>query len=322
MAAPRPPEVSSRLTPLGPELRLPGACEPSAAAWVEGALFVVEDDLPSALHRYSSDLTESALIPLTADGHAASLEDLEGAALGPEGLWILTSHSLTKGGKLGDRGLLGRVDLEGHVAPLLHNLRPTVGLDHWSQIFQDTGIEPAIAGLPGKEGGLDLEGLAWDPGGRLLLGLRRPLTAAGQAVIVAYDPVQDLLGPAWALDLGGRGIRDLALDPRTNTWLLLAGPSGGGASPTPTLFAWRPAAAPIALGTLPFLPNEDPEVLALDGETLTVAWDAGNRISGDMGKGEHCADLAARGYTRWAHVQRFHLDTAGLFVEPVEIPPP
>jgi hypothetical protein len=96
---------------------------------------------------------------------------------------------------------------------------------------------PALKGageLPGIEGGLNIEGLAWDPvHERLLLGLRSPLIN-DQALLVPLR-LRDPRGPfsrenlvvpesqAIALSLGGLGIRDIHYDTRLKAFLILTG---------------------------------------------------------------------------------------------------
>jgi pSer/pThr/pTyr-binding forkhead associated (FHA) protein len=86
---------------------------------------------------------------------------------------------------------------------------------------------------PGKEGGLNIEGLAWDPKhSRLLLGLRSP-QMNGNALIVPV--AMRNAGGAFAIDnlgiaastiqlpLEGLGIRDLHYDTRLDSFLIIAG---------------------------------------------------------------------------------------------------
>jgi uncharacterized protein DUF3616 len=86
----------------------------------------------------------------------------------------------------------------------------------------------------GKAGGLNIEGLAWDPRrGRLLLGLRSPVVD-GQALIVPlrlHDPrgafsIDNLEvegAKAIRLSLGGIGIRGIEYDGRANVFRIISG---------------------------------------------------------------------------------------------------
>jgi pSer/pThr/pTyr-binding forkhead associated (FHA) protein len=90
----------------------------------------------------------------------------------------------------------------------------------------------ADAEKPGAQGGLNIEGIAWDPSQeRLLLGLRSPVIG-GRAVIIPLNP---RLGPLAAgslqvsqprtiqLDLGGHGIRDITYSPVLKSFLIISG---------------------------------------------------------------------------------------------------
>jgi len=85
-----------------------------------------------------------------------------------------------------------------------------------------------------EDGGINVEGLAWDPrGGRLLLGLRSPIVE-GHALVVPVrlrDPRGALTadnleveGPkAIRLPLGGAGIRSIEYDDRTRAFRVITG---------------------------------------------------------------------------------------------------
>ena len=85
--------------------------------------------------------------------------------------------------------------------------------------------------MKGTEGGLNIEGIAWDPEQRrLLLGLRSPIIN-GQAMVVpvstgaafsAADLRFDEAKPMM-LALGGSGIRDIQYDSRLKSFLLISG---------------------------------------------------------------------------------------------------
>ncbi len=112
--------------------------------------------------------------------------------------------------------------------------------------------------IPGKDNGIDIEGLACAPRGRLLVGLRAPVLR-GIAVVLEIRPVPvdprgkhadrlklEPIGPGGQLyrrhflDLAGNGIRDLCWDGNDDL-LVLAGPSASLDAP-PIVFRWRNAA--------------------------------------------------------------------------------
>jgi hypothetical protein len=85
---------------------------------------------------------------------------------------------------------------------------------------------------PEVEGGLNIEGLAATPEGKLLIGFRNPIRD-GKALVVPIDNPQELLqgarakfGKATGLDLGGRGIR--SIERVGDAYLIVAGPFGEG----------------------------------------------------------------------------------------------
>ena len=119
----------------------------------------------------------------------------------------------------------------------------------------------AGAAIPGKDNGVDIEGLACAPGGRVLVGMRGPVLR-GIAIVLELAPMR-VESPATKadrmrltaigaggrkyrrhfLDLGGHGIRDLCWD--DGDLLVLAGPTAGLDAP-PVIFRWK--AAKEALG--------------------------------------------------------------------------
>jgi hypothetical protein len=86
----------------------------------------------------------------------------------------------------------------------------------------------------GKEGGLNIEGLAWDPRkGRLLLGLRSPISD-GHALLVplrfrdprasfAIDNLEVEGSKAIKLSLGGGGVRGIEYDDRASLFRIISG---------------------------------------------------------------------------------------------------
>ncbi|MFL6215356.1 MAG: DUF3616 domain-containing protein [Blastocatellia bacterium] len=91
-----------------------------------------------------------------------------------------------------------------------------------------------LADTKGADGGLNIEGISWDPDhARLLLGLRSPLVS-GNALIVPIK-MRDPSGPftienmqvatpnAIQLALGGLGVRDIQYDSRLKGFLIISG---------------------------------------------------------------------------------------------------
>ncbi|WP_297324254.1 DUF3616 domain-containing protein [Nitrosomonas sp.] len=111
-------------------------------------------------------------------------------------------------------------------------------------------------GIPGKDNGIDIEGLACVPNGRVLVGMRGPVLR-GIATILELAPERidspstkadqlqlTKIGPTGLkyrrhfLDLAGHGVRDLCWD--GDDLLVLAGPTTGLDSP-PLVFRWKAA---------------------------------------------------------------------------------
>jgi hypothetical protein len=118
------------------------------------------------------------------------------------------------------------------------------------QVPELEGIDAAVA-----DEAFNIEGLAWDPAGaRLLLGFRAPV-ADGEALIVALklrDPgaafaVENLQvdGRALRVPLGGAGIRGLDYDPRAQSLLIVAEPSGNRGSRGFSIVEWTPGASEV-----------------------------------------------------------------------------
>jgi hypothetical protein len=111
--------------------------------------------------------------------------------------------------------------------------------------------------LPGKDNGLDIEGIAWEPkGSRLLVGLRGPVLR-GMAVVLELELEEEFLGAdrpgrlrlkrigaagqryrRHFLDLDGLSVRDLSF--HGDDLLILAGPTMAIDWPV-TIYRWRNA---------------------------------------------------------------------------------
>ncbi|HST23441.1 MAG TPA: DUF3616 domain-containing protein [Blastocatellia bacterium] len=109
-----------------------------------------------------------------------------------------------------------------------------------------------FADQKGEEGGLNIEGIAWDPDPehrRLLLGLRSPLVN-GNALVVPIK-LRDPNGPfsidnlqlaepnAIQLSLGGLGIRDIQYDSRLKSFLIISGAPEHHEKTAFTLWEWN-----------------------------------------------------------------------------------
>jgi len=224
--------------------------------------------------------------------------DLEGLAVDLESnvLWLVGSHSLKRGKAEGgvvtaknlkelsevksdaNRCFLGCVRLRDEGGKLqLSADGPKPSDERAAQLVGDETTNELLdeirgdelfkrfctagAAIPGKDNGVDIEGLACAPGGRVLVGMRGPVLR-GIAIVLELAPMR-VESPATKadrmrltaigaggrkyrrhfLDLGGHGIRDLCWD--DGDLLVLAGPTAGLDAP-PVIFRWK--AAKEALG--------------------------------------------------------------------------
>jgi hypothetical protein len=136
-----------------------------------------------------------------------------------------------------------------------------------------TSRVPALRGegeKKGKDGGLNIEGIAWDPQNqRLLLGLRSPIPA-GQALVVPLK-MRDAAGPFTAdninfeaatpvqLSLGGAGVRDIQYDSRLQGFLLISGAPENQDKGDFSLWQWDGSSQPVR--RIALQPDMKPEAI-------------------------------------------------------------
>lgn len=208
--------------------------------------------------------------------------DIEGLEVADGWLWVLGSHALKRRGageaggaealarmaeirSDGNRQFLGRLplaDMGDGPEPVAQDgarrqahvkFARTARLKHWLE--GDAHLGPFL-GIPAKENGLDIEGIAVR-GDRVWLGLRGPVLR-GHAMVLEVQMGLDRQGhlkPAridgrrryrkHLIDTGGAGIRDLALD--GDDLLLLTGPTLAGDGSTRVL-RWKGAVGCTASG--------------------------------------------------------------------------
>jgi hypothetical protein len=262
----------------------------SAVLQVGGTLWVANDE-SSTVERLMLSGTRATghvqfaladLLDLPSGGRGADAPeiDIEGMDAAGGYLWVVGSHSLkrckpdpadddaksikrlARTDKEANRFLLARIPLvdgdEG--IPALarkadgrraQRLRGGTGSNELTRLLRKDKHLAAFIGLPGKENGFDIEGLAV-AGERLFLGLRGPVLR-GWAIVLELRPADDgdclSLAPLEGhkrkrvrkhfLQLRGLGIRDLFLE--GDDLLVLAGPTMGLDGPT-RVVRWRGAA--------------------------------------------------------------------------------
>ncbi|TNC10209.1 DUF3616 domain-containing protein [Methylobacterium terricola] len=308
--------ASAEPVKVGPLLEHRGMCEASGAVpYPRGSIgdrFLVVDDESNEVRLYRAGASGGALPLAGADLTAAlGLGDKDGKAdlesatwLGPD-LYLLGSHSRRHGGKQspGRGRLVAMTVTESDGGPALVPKGQAVrGLPAafaaLSPLFAARiGLDvPARDDLDPKRKGFNIEGMApRRDGTSLWLGLRNPLDTDANALLVPLEnPAEAITGAAprlgspVALDLKGRGIRDIASASGAKAILILAGGAGGGGEPF-DLYRWSgdPAAKPVrvegAAAAFAAIPDFQPEALLVSpaGDRVQVLSDDGEALGSD-----------------------------------------
>lgn len=235
-----------------------GLCDASAAVALDEAHFVVAGDEADLLVTYRLERPEPLARLSLQDtlGGGRREADLEGAARVGERIYWIASHGRNRKGKERPERyrFFATEILPGAPPP---GLRPLPGGSYGRLLddllaydaAEELGLA-AAARRPPKEQGLNIEGLADDGAGGLLIGFRSPLTEEGAALLVPLLNPAELaegagpaarFGPPASLDLGGRGIR--SLERVGGSLMIVAGPAGEAAATTDggpdfALFRW------------------------------------------------------------------------------------
>jgi hypothetical protein len=157
-----------------------------------------------------------------------SIEDIEGITTDVTSFYVVSSQSRPKA--IAREGLVRfKFDQRSHS---IKDAESISGL----KAFLVANVAELRDGADrnGKDGGLNIEGLAWDPrGGRLLLGLRSPIVD-GHALVVplrlrdqrgafSLDNLEVENSKAIRLPLGGVGIRSIEYDGRAKVFRIISG---------------------------------------------------------------------------------------------------
>lgn len=206
-----------------------GTFEASGVAHVPGtdAVLFVDDDRVDAVFWMRLDERGAQVGPIEPIKLGVSVIDLEGMTFDGTYFYIIGSQSKSQGGDLTGLvrfkfdALQQRVETPQSVSGLKSflalNVKELRGMENTSY----------------ENGGINIEGLAWDPNGkRLLLGLRSPVVA-GSAVIVPLRlrdsggalSAQNLEvdGEVIKLPCGGAGIRSIEYDERVRAFRVITG---------------------------------------------------------------------------------------------------
>jgi hypothetical protein len=273
-----------------------GAKNASAAVFLNGTRFLVADD-------EDQQRTILRLYEATADGppveefHLSNgiLQpdsdepeiDIEGSAWHNGCIYWIGSHSRSKKGK-------PRPSRHRLFATAIHDGVPVITGSPYRNLISD--LEEVLGkkldrSLPPKKGGISIEGLSATPGNELLIAFRSPLIDDRALVVMLKNPDELMQGGEKAsfgepilLDLDGRGIRSLEYWHRRSSYLIIAGPEGGGDEDF-ALMRWSGPLSthPETLSGVSFDRFQDensaPEglLIELQSGTVYILFDEGNR---------------------------------------------
>ncbi|HEV2802581.1 MAG TPA: DUF3616 domain-containing protein [Pyrinomonadaceae bacterium] len=222
-----------------------GTFEASGVAHVpgtEGVLFV-DDGRPDEVFwmRLGGERSQAGEIKAVKLG--ASVIDLEGMTTDGTHFYVVGSQSKPEGGDLA--GLVRfRFDVQGQ---RVEGAEAISGLKRF--------LSENVAELRGmdnrkyKDGGINVEGIAWDArGGRFLLGLRSPVVD-GHALVVplrlrdprgafSYNNLEVEGAKAIRLPLGGVGIRSIEYDERVKAFRIFSGAAANSEKANFKLWEW------------------------------------------------------------------------------------
>jgi hypothetical protein len=282
-----------------------GCCDASAGVAVSSNLFLVANDEDNLLRVYRRDISGPPLQSFEAGTFLAvdakkPETDLEGAARVGDTIYWISSHGRNRSAEERESrhrffATRVRVSEQGRVT------LETIGKPY-TRLQDDMLADPRLARLglaaaalkaPKDEGGFNIEGLCATSDGRLLIGFRNPIPQARAIVLPLENPAEVVqgskprFGEPMLLDLGGRGVRDIAAVGQG--YIIIGGPPGGkgkfhlyqwnGTSDAPQKIADTKlkGANPEALVVYPGVPAEEFQILSDDG-TFQV-------------KGEECKTL-------------------------------
>ena len=210
-------------------------------------VYFVDDGKPGQIFWMQMDQSGrqvGAIKPINfADPVTAPVTDNEGIVYGGSFFYIVGSNSQPE---KGERNALVRFAFDSSNQTVIG--APEVITDLRNFLFDNVPELRDVKDKPGNAGGLNIEGLAWDVNNdRLLLGLRSPVVN-GQTLVVpiklrdprgAFSRDNIQTGAVIPLSLGGLGIRDIHYNPRTSSFLIVAGSPVTAGSPATSLWEWN-----------------------------------------------------------------------------------
>jgi hypothetical protein len=286
-----------------------GACDASGAVALGGSRFAVADDEDNVLRVYDSDRGGDPLYMIDVSPaldlpprSQSSETDIEAATrLADRALW-LTSHGRNSKGELQPN----RFRFFATTAPAEGNNLQPVGAPYHA-LLDDLLAAPQLARfglreaaeLPPKAGGLNIEGMTRRADDRsVLIGFRSPLPEHKALLLPVLNPLEIVagqrarIGEPQLLDLGGLGVRSLAL--WRGRYLIMGGAMNDEAPSR--LFLWD-GAAQVQLVADRELADFNPEALVVHDESdrvLLLSDDGRREIDG-----QRCKKLKAAGHKQF-----------------------
>jgi hypothetical protein len=226
----------------------------------------------SALYEFTLDADGAQVGPIErrplvgiGQGHLGDPEGLTRVDLNGETFLVAASSLCLAGGNVNDGLVRVRYTPEGDLhAEAIDGFRSWL-LSHDHTLEESSAVEP-------DEGGLNIEGIAWDPStNALLFGQRGPAEAARISMI--HIPV-DVGTTAWTTaalspptvllaripqSQRTQGIRDISYDDQTGDFLILLGRSLSGDDAPFQLCAWTRGSDDVRLIDVKFEKNMKPE---------------------------------------------------------------
>ena len=196
-------------------------------AETDGVLFV-DDGQPGQVFWMSLDQGGKQVGPVKAIGLGVEIQDLEGATTDGTYFYVVSSQSKPRAA---DKAGLVRFKFDAQNQKV-ESVESIGGLK--SFLIENVADLREMADVKAKDGGVNIEGVAWDSRrNRLLLGLRSPVIN-GQALLIplrlrnpqgafSIDNLEVVDSKAIRVPLGGVGIRSIEFDGKTNLFKIISG---------------------------------------------------------------------------------------------------
>jgi len=287
-----------------------GLCDASAAVALDAKHFVVANDENNTLAIYQRGQPEAvATLPLADFLDSGDKEsDLEGAALVGKRIYWISSHGRNKNAKeRPERYRFFATDIDTSKNPPA--LKPVP--KRYEKLLDDLvkadalkafNLKDAAKLAPEAPGGLNIEGLAALPDGRLLIGFRNPIPN-GKALLVPLENPDELLegkaakfGEPVLLALRNRGVR--SIERVGSEFLIVAGPTAD--KGTFSLYHWsgKSSDAPKLAQGLDFADLRPEALFDIGGGQVQVLSDDGGIETGGVAcKDRKPAEQAFRSIT-------------------------